>query len=209
MYNTPTSLTYTRLDKAYDYFNDKLFDKQLPSCLITMQRKSKAYGYFCGDRFANHENAKEITDEIALNPSYFAECSAESILSTLVHEMVHLWQHHFGKRPTRCYHDRQWSAKMKAVGLHPSDTGEFGGKETGSKMSHYIIENGLFYTACASFIETHGTVFYQDTMTVVTANKSTGRIKFSCDGCGLNAWAKPTAVLFCGECNVMLIPAKS
>lgn len=195
---------------GYDYFNDKLFDKQLPSCLITMQRKSRAYGYFCGDRFANRENTEEITDEIALNPSYFAECSAESILSTLVHEMVHLWQHHFGTRPTRCYHDRQWSAKMKEIGLHPSDTGEFGGKETGSKMSHYIVENGLFYKVCASFIEMHGTVFYQDTTTTVTtATKSTGRIKFSCDGCSLNAWAKPTAVLFCGECNLMLTSAKS
>jgi hypothetical protein len=124
--------------------------------------------------------------------------------------MVHLWQHHFGKRPTRCYHDRQWSAKMKEIGLHPSDTGEFGGKETGSKMSHYIVENGLFDKACASFIEKHGTVFYQDTTTTVAATtKFTGRIKFSCDGCGLNAWAKPTAVLFCGECNIMLIPAQS
>ena len=37
--------------------------------------------------------------------------------------------------------------------------------------------------------------------------KGTGtRTKFSCPECGLNAWAKPSAVLICGECQCQLDP---
>ncbi|EGH3654115.1 sprT domain-containing protein, partial [Salmonella enterica] len=36
--------------------------------------------------------------------------------------------------------------------------------------------------------------------------KGTGtRTKFTCPGCGLNAWAKPSANLICGECGVELM----
>jgi len=38
----------------------------------------------------------EETDEIALNPSTFRSRSTEETLSTLVHEMCHLWQFHKG-----------------------------------------------------------------------------------------------------------------
>ncbi|KZH57139.1 hypothetical protein AWG49_23830 [Escherichia coli] len=36
--------------------------------------------------------------------------------------------------------------------------------------------------------------------------KGTGtRMKFTCPECGLNAWAKPSAVLLCGECRCELM----
>src|SRR5262249_14968218 len=135
MIATPTRRTYTSLDAAYDYFNRKLFAGQLPPCLITMQRHKGAYGYFSGQRFASLDDPKEVTDEIALNPATFGSRTPPEILSTLVHEMVHLWQHHFGKPSRRTYHNKEWAAKMKAVGLVPSDSGEPGGKETGQHMT--------------------------------------------------------------------------
>ncbi|ECW0821803.1 sprT domain-containing protein, partial [Salmonella enterica subsp. enterica] len=39
--------------------------------------------------------------------------------------------------------------------------------------------------------------------------KGTGtRMKFTCPECGLNAWAKPSAVLLCGECRCELTAAE-
>lgn len=39
--------------------------------------------------------------------------------------------------------------------------------------------------------------------------KGTGtRMKFTCPECGLNAWAKPSAVLLCGECRCELMAAE-
>ena len=71
------------------------------------------------------------------------------ILSTLVHEMAHVWQQTYGKPPRKGYHDRQWAAKMLEVGLQPSTTGEPGGKETGQSMSHYILPGGRYAEAFA------------------------------------------------------------
>src|ERR1700679_2307104 len=96
--------TYTSLDAAYSHFNRELFGGRLPPCLITMQRHKGAYGYFSGERFASLDDPREITDEIALNPAHFASRTTASTLSTLVHEMVHLWQHHFGTPSRVGYH---------------------------------------------------------------------------------------------------------
>ena len=49
----PTEETYSDLNRAYDFFNQELFGDSLPRCLITMQRHSKAYGFFAGARFGS------------------------------------------------------------------------------------------------------------------------------------------------------------
>ncbi len=98
-----------------------------------MQRSKSAYGYFAGGRFGS-KDGKEITDEIALNPSHFHERSTEQSLSTLVHEMAHLEQHHFGKPSRSGYHNKEWAGMMKAVGLIPSDTAKLGGGEVGQSL---------------------------------------------------------------------------
>lgn len=212
---------YTTLDKAYAELNATLFEGSLPPCIITLQRHSKAYGYYSGERFvAAHGKTAGHVDEIAMNPMHFANRTPEEILSTLLHEMVHQWQHHQGKKPTRCYHDRQWAAQMKVVGLYPSNTGKPGGKETGPQMTHYIIEGGPFAKWCTKFLKANKAELYQDRAAILRAAgkggkggegegegddegkaKTPGRIKFTCKGCELNAWAKPTAKLRCEDCD--------
>lgn len=198
----PTKKTYGGLNTAYDFFNKHLFQRRLPRCLITMQRLSKAYGYFAGSRFGTRDG-QEITDEIALNPAHLKQRSAEETLSTLVHEMTHLEQHHFGKPSRSGYHNRRWATLMKAVGLIPSDTGALGGKETGQQMTHYIEPGGRFAHACAKFIETHGFILpYVEIWSGVDAGKN--KTKYTCSRCGLNAWAKPGVLILCGECKQQL-----
>jgi predicted SprT family Zn-dependent metalloprotease len=138
----PTQQTYEELQVAYDHFNEALFDGSLPPCLITLQREKKTYGYFSAERFV-HANGTR-TDEIAMNPAYFAVCPPEEIMQTLVHEMAHLWQYHFGKPGRRGYHNKEWADKMEAIGLMPSSTGKPGGARTGDSMADYAIEGGQF-----------------------------------------------------------------
>ncbi|CAM2164597.1 Zinc metalloproteinase Mpr protein [Burkholderia latens] len=146
----PTPEVYAELQQAYDHFNAGLFDKQLPPCLITLQRERRTYGYFSHGRFVHHSG--ERTDEIAMNPSYFAIRSIRETLSTLVHEMVHGWQFHFGKPGRRGYHNREWAFRMESIGLMPSNTGEPGGRKVGEQMTHYIVDGGPFDRACAALI---------------------------------------------------------
>jgi SprT-like family len=203
--HNPTTTTYAGLAAAYEWFNQKLFAGILPPCLITMQRHKGSYGYFSGERFQNTANQHEITDEIALNPAHFATRTPEQVLSTLVHEMVHLWQHHFGKPPRKAYHDREWAQKMRQIGLMPTATGEEGGKETGQKMDHLIAADGNFKRACSVFLASHPAILFaerdQDGDNT-RKKKLASKTKYTCFSCGLNAWAKPNASLVCGECQL-------
>src|SRR4051812_8106156 len=102
----PTESTYQSLTAAYECFNRELFAGVLAPCLMTMQRHKGAFGYFSGERFASIRDPEEVTDEIALNPAHFGSRTATHTLSTLVHEMCHLWQHHFGTPSRASYHNR-------------------------------------------------------------------------------------------------------
>jgi predicted SprT family Zn-dependent metalloprotease len=82
-------------------------------------------------------DGSEVTDEIALNPSCFKDRADAQIFSTLVHEMVHLWQFHFGSSSRSGYHNREWADRMEQLGLMPSYTGEPGGERTGQRVTHY------------------------------------------------------------------------
>ena len=142
----------SNLQAAYDHFNRALFDDLLPGALITLQRKNGMYGYFSRANFvareqsAGPDDAKQSADEIALNPDVFARVDDTEIMQTLVHEMTHQWQFHFGTPSQRTYHNREWAAKMESIGLMPSSTGEPGGRKTGQHMSDYPIEGGKFET---------------------------------------------------------------
>lgn len=193
---------YIGLETAYDYFNAELFNDRLPKCLITLQRKKNSRGYFSPNRFSANEIA---TDEIALNPKEFGR-TKEEILSTLVHEMAHLWQQHHGK-PSKSHHNKQWGLKMKEIGLHPSDTGQIGGKETGQKMTHYIMPNGMFELTCARFLAEYELVFYTDVGqdNATAKKKAASKTKYTCPECDMNAWAKPDVLIQCVECDCRLI----
>jgi predicted SprT family Zn-dependent metalloprotease len=148
----PTQEAYTELQDAYDFFNARLFDSQLPECLITLQREKRSFGHFQPTSFVRRSTG-ETTDEISMNPRFFATRSIRDTLSTLVHEMVHLWQAHSGQDKSRKgYHNKEWSDQMERIGLMPSNTGQPGGKKVGEKMSHYIIAGGLFDIACNGLI---------------------------------------------------------
>jgi hypothetical protein len=193
---TPTE--YRGFQRAYDYFNAELFDHSLPNVLVTLQRQAHTKGYFSPERFSSRV-AEGWADELALNPDTFTGRTDEEILSTLAHEMVHVWQKYHGRQPSGRYHDRQWAAKMKEIGLQPTATGEPGGKETGQSVMHYIIPQGRYAKAYARLAATGFELHWQSAPWSVQAKaKRLSKTKFTCPECGLNAWAKPDAELLCG-----------
>jgi hypothetical protein len=197
--------TYTPLDKAFDFFNDNLFNGKLPPCVITLHRKKGAHGYFWGSTW-QERNGQQIRDEIALNPESFRGRSTPKILSTLVHEMCHMEQHHFGKPSRSGYHNKGWAQMMENVGLIPSDTGGPDGKRTGQQMTHYIEPSGHFEKACALLIE-KGEVIAWEALTgndAAKKKKAESKTKYTCPSCDLNAWGKPYINIICGECAVQL-----
>jgi hypothetical protein len=143
---------YRQFQEAYDFFNAELWGGKLPQLLVTLQRKPRMMGHFAPERY-QHRRGSELIHEIALNPDCFVGQSDEQILDTLVHEMAHVWQQSFGKPGRRGYHNRQWGAEMKRIGLYPSSTGAPGGSETGEHMSDYIVDGGPFRLACRRLLD--------------------------------------------------------
>ena len=142
--------------------------------------------------------------------------------STLVHEMAHLWRHYLGplnrngERKTNGYHCSVWAREMLRIGLIPSDTGAPGGKMTGYRMTHFIEEGGPFDCECQALLESGFQINWADR--IVRPNvpnhdpndpgeqpQKKDRVKFTCPGCALNAWAKPSAKFACVTCNQRLI----
>lgn len=208
---SPTVDVYGALLAAFSFYNEELFGGILPPCLITLQRRRGAYGYFCGNRFAETGNAAALTSEIAINPALMAGRTDEENFGTFVHEMTHHWQFYFSSYPSRrldarAYHDREWAAKMEEIGLIPSDTGQPGGARTGMRVSHYIQDGGAFQQATAELLATGLTLKWADAdqSKRQDGNRDTGKKrdqskrKFTCTKCRQNAWANHNSRLLCG-----------
>lgn len=207
--HTPTSKNYAVFQDAYDLFNRELFSGKLPPCLITMQRHKGALGYFCGEMFGETAGKGRV-DEIAMNPEHFRERSPLETLSTLLHEMVHLWQHHFGKPSRNGYHNKEWAAKMATVGLIASATGQEGGKQTGQRMTHYIEAGGVYEKLAKPFIAKGGYPPYHDRLLGAAEKKkkkkkAESKTKFTCEECGVNAWGKPDLNISCNDCECVML----
>jgi predicted SprT family Zn-dependent metalloprotease len=202
MKQTPTHKTYTGLDDAFAYFNKRLFADRLPHCLITVRRHQGEYGYFSAERFSSRDG-REITDEIALNAKHFKQRSQREILSTLVHEMVHQEQKHFGKPSRNGYHNKEWSHWMERIGLMPSATGAPGGKRTGQRMTHYIIRGGPFDRA---FRGRKFRDLYFDRIDERDDARAKRKSVYTCPNCDAKTYAnRPDMFLIHGDCNERMI----
>ena len=211
---TPSEQTYVPLLEAFNFFNRELFNTTLPDVLVTLQRKARTLGYFSRDRFAELKGDARA-HEIAMNPAHFRQRSPKDTCSTLVHEMVHLQQECFGK-PTRAgYHNREWAQMMREIGLHPSSTGARGGKQTGYRMDHYIIEGGPFDLSYGRFETIGQTIGWGDAVAPPSAGGGAGegvveapkpkQLKFVCPGCGQNVYGSPKTAVRCDPCGLLLI----
>src|ERR1039457_4776152 len=84
----------------------------------------------------------------------------------------------------------------KEIGLQPTTTtGEPGGKETGQSVTHYIVPGGPHAKAYAKLLH------WQSAPAGKQAKaKKASKTKFTCPECAQNTWAKPDALLICGNC---------
>ena len=217
---SPSKDAYGAFIFLFDYFNHHLFKGTLPNCLITLpQGRRSVRGYFCEKSWTKTKHG-DVCDEIALNPIYFQDNSTERVLSTLVHEMVHLQQFHFYKPGKSGYHNKEWGRLMRKVGLIPSSTGKPGGDEIGRRVSHYIDEGGSFQHVCQELLQTGFAIPWHvisptneedenDDDDNLVKKKRESKTKYTCPDCDLNAWAKPNVFILCGTCQQELMTAAS
>lgn len=148
--DNPTIEFYGHLDKAFLFFNERLFDGELPKAMFELTNKKKVGGFFKPKAWQAVDGT--YVHSIAINPQYIVNSTPVELYGIIVHEQVHMWQHLYGDEGRGNYHNKEWAEKMESIGLMPSDTGKPGGKKTGQTMSDYPIAGGLFDQACIDFI---------------------------------------------------------
>jgi hypothetical protein len=120
--------------------------------------------------------------------------------------MVLCWQWKRGTAPKRTYHNKEFAAKMKAIGLYPSNSGMVGGRETGAHMEHYIIDGGAFDQ---SYQRLKATGFKLNLQSAprpnTTAAPGGSKTPFSCQSCGWNIWGKPDTRMTCTDCTLKML----
>lgn len=199
---------YSALDTAFNHFNERLFKGALPPAMIVLRNHPKARGYFRYEGFKGRKKSQTV-NEISLCANTHDGRSDKEILSTLVHEMVHHQQFEQGEPSRQGYHNSEWAGMMDEVGLTPSSTGKPGGKRTGQRVSHYIVEGGPFDTACDDLLRKGFSLNWQDHYEPkAAAKKPPTRVKFTCPECRVNTWGKPSLAITCTECELQMEAAK-
>lgn len=197
--SSPTRAQFEAYEKMFSYFNERLFGGRLPACLLNFSRRSKTYGFFAPERW---ERGRDVRHEISLNPSTLKSRRPIEVASTLVHEMVHLWQHEHGHPSRAGYHNAEWADKMESVGLLPTDTGEPGGARVGQRVTHSIAKGGRFERAFGSMPREYTLPWAcEETDAVRLTKASKNKVKYTCPGCGTNVWGKPQLAISCDECE--------
>jgi hypothetical protein len=188
---------FSAYQAAWQYFNQFLFGRTLQPCLLNFSRRANSMGFFIAKKW-QHKNGQSV-HEISLNPDVLLR-PVMNTMSTLVHEMVHQWQHDYGNPPRRYYHNAEWANKMEIIGLMPSRTGEPGGKRTGQGCSHYILSDGLFCKVFKDMPDEYLIPWRSGSVHSDKA-KNQNKVKYHCPSCFAAVWGKPELNIVCGDCD--------
>ena len=216
---SPTEELYRQLHFSAAYFNQELFQGRLPSVLITIEgMQRRTLGYTRPDHFANDAGNK--ADQIALNVRRFHDRPLIDLFASLVHELCHVLQHHYGKPSRPGYHNREFAVIMLRVGLSP-----FGpdGKSVGQHIDQRIMPGGPFEIAANKLIQSIQSIAWfearkqmlpsqschgQSRHASANARGGSGRAAFRCRcrGRGTRAWGAASLRMLCLRCQSQFQP---
>lgn len=225
--NKPTQKFYGLFQYIFDHYNGHLFGSEIKDPIIVITRRKNVAGYYIHQKWYHMKDNE--TDELALNPEMFLKFPLIEIGQTIVHEMCHAWQFHYGNPSYRAYHNREWADKMIEVGLMPTDTGSPGGKVTGFRMDDYPIPSGRFLEVSKELFnnEVFAGLYYENNPSifdnidqslplfdqirdmVATGDQSAppkprrSKLKYSCD-CS-NVWGRPGLDISCNLCGKEMV----
>jgi hypothetical protein len=226
---TTPNQDYMAFERAFKFFNRKLFSNTLPMPLLTLRADGKARAYFQSNTFVSR-TTKELVHEIAINPaSGIGLRDDKEILSTLVHEMTHVEEVLNGTASSGPYHNKIWADRMDSLGLPPHSSDGLG-KRTGNSMTHSITEGGPFDVAATEFLKRHKGPGWAEVSTatdfsnidlppdlVATLASLNGqkekrrrqqqKVKYQCPACNdAKVWGKPgLSIMHNGTCNEVMV----
>ncbi|MCB1711746.1 MAG: hypothetical protein KDH96_04480 [Candidatus Riesia sp.] len=211
--NIDTKVYYDYLYAAYDYLNNNIiepvFGHALNRPVITLSHKATARGFYVHEIYQDKTLEQRLSEVSISRPSLRND--SLTILSTLLHEMIHklTFELNTAAKSTLVtgYHCKNWERYMKQVGLEPVF---FNGKIR-TKVSHNIVEDGVFKPIAQKFINEYGEfpLAQGEPDPIKESNtKTKSRPQFYCNNCGTK-FSVPKSVVdeiivTCRNCNTVL-----
>ena len=152
-----SSFVAETLVQSFQFFNEHLFDGELPDTYITIadinvgrSRRSHIAGFFKREEVKSEGSFKNT---ITLDSEYTGACVEQNdlrrLMSTLVHEMTHEWDWiNNPEKQVKRGHGRTWRTKMSELGLEPVCRGN---RWYTAGVSHEVVEHGIFSRVFDSF----------------------------------------------------------
>lgn len=207
-----TSRTAGYLEKLFRTLNTRYFGDTIEEPIITIQSTPRAYGHVTVSKAWHKANGDERHElNIAAGT---LDRPIEEIVSTLLHEMVHLMNLQNGVQDCSrggTYHNRKFKAAAEACDLHIDYDERIGWSVTSltEALIDFIIEEG-WEDICMSredgcISRTPGRGSPDRTPTTPTTPKKSSTRKYICPGCKMSVRATREVNIICGDCGLKMI----
>lgn len=187
-----------KLNYVYDCLNEMFFENALSKAVITMQYdcKDKTYGWFT--TWEAWQTEKEKAYEINVTSNHL-DRNPEEVVGTLLHEMVHLYNHQKGIQDCsrgNTYHNKKYKEAAEAHGLSVELTEKYGWTKTQlTEQSKEILKPQI-----DSLIKLKRVQPIKESKA-----KKTNQKKYVCPECGTSVRATKTVRILCADCQKLMI----
>lgn len=196
------------LESAFDVFNEVYFENSLPKVVITIQSNPKNFGYITVHKV--WKDTQNSYHEINIGAEYLSR-PIENVLSTLMHEMVHLYCMVNDVKDTSNggrYHNKRFKVEAERRDLRIEYAQYIGYSVTSptERFIEVIRENGLctdinhFRTTGNSLVAPPAGDDDNGTAGGSVGKKKTSTRKYVCQHCGINVRATKDVNIICGDC---------
>jgi len=200
------------LNKVFDLLNQEFFEGALSRPTITIQSTPKAYGHFSlrEDTWISKLGG---THEINIGAGTLSR-PIEDIAATLLHEMVHYYNHENGVQDCsrgNTYHNQNFKASAEAHGLTVTRSEKYGWSRTAPSDSlleivlKYDLQDIEINRNEATGFQITGTGTHSGTITGGLAPKKSSSRKYVCPCCGMSVRATKVVNIACLDCNEPLL----
>ena len=183
------------LENAFDVLNSVYYENKLPKAVITIQSKSKAYGYITSTKVWTDDNNSFY--EINISAEYLNR-PIEQVFATLQHEMVHLYciiNNIADTSKSGRYHNKNFKVEAEKRDLLIEYAKYIGYSKT--MPSDKFIKTLCKYGFMDKSIEHHRC--NSNSSPTLPKKKSSTR-KYKCPVCGISVRATKEVNLICGDC---------
>lgn len=204
---------YKKFQTIIDMIEQEFFlskgKKPFPKIVLALNNRcSSCVVAFVAPDYLFDKKDEEKVQYLAINPKYMQR-DISDIVSTLCHELCHVYEVAYIHIPRGGYHTKTWCDLMRECGLEPV----FNNKSKTS-VSHKIIEGGAFEEFCKKFDKDFFSIveYSQDMNTSNGDGKADNadkpvkkynrnKIKYVCPECDAHVWGKAGLNIYCNDCE--------